>query len=127
LSNIAAQAAIKLSPGINGSALEFLRSEKSDLVRIAIKSLETEDRTKVKEILEPFLRQENRFLHSYALLYFLKYSSHEELEDLLDRYLQGRYYYHVVCLIDRILYAHSPYREMYLSKFEDELNQYFKF
>ena len=127
LSNLAAQAAIKLSSGINGAALELLRSEKSNLVRIAIKSFETEDRTKVREILEPFLRKENRLLHSYALLYFLKYSSHEELEDLLDRYLQERYYYHVVCLIDRILYAHFPYREMYLNKFEDELNQYFKF
>ena len=127
LSNLAAKAAIKLSSGINGAALELLRSEKPNLVRIAIKSFETEDRSKVREILEPFLRKENRLLHSYALLYFLKHSSHEELEDLLDRYLQERYYYHVVCLIDRILYAHSPYREMYLNKFEDELNQYFKF
>lgn len=125
LSNLAAKAAVNLAPGVNGAASVLLNSEKPNLVKIAIESFVNLDKSEVFEVLEPLLEKENKYLHSYALLYFLKHSSQEELEDLLVRYLQkNKYYYHVVCLIDRVLYAPSPYREMYLSRFEAESRQY---
>ena len=126
LLTLAAKAAIKLSPGVNGAASVFLASKKSDLVKIAVQSLENEDKQEVFKILEPLLEEENRNIHSYSLFYFLKKSSQQELEELLERYTQKpRFYYHVICQIDRILYAPSPYKKMYLRKFEDEINYQF--
>lgn len=121
ISRLAAKAAIKLSPGVKGVASSLLSTERPDLAFIAVDSFNSQDKSEAFELLEPMLAQDNSAFRSCALLYFLKFSSAEELEGLLNRYMQNRYYYSVVCMIDRILYSPSPYKEMYLNEFESEI------
>ncbi|MBE9108823.1 DUF4062 domain-containing protein [Nodosilinea sp. LEGE 07298] len=125
LSDLAAKVAVKLSPGIDGAAFDLINSESSNLIRIAMQSFEDRngDEGEVFRALEPFLKKGNFYMHDQILKYFFKKFSFQELEEFLAKYLlEGQYYYHIVCWLDRILYAPPRYKQMYLQKLTHKLN-----
>jgi hypothetical protein len=74
------------------------------------------------ESVEPMLTEESDVVRRKALAFIVVKSSHDENEGVLARYLaQPRYYYDVVCWLDRILYAPDQLRQTYCAKLEREL------
>jgi hypothetical protein len=119
LQKTAASAALKLNPGVDGVARTLLECNNSTLAELAIKSLLSENSEEAKQLLEPFLSKDVNF-RIKVVAYFAKCCTKGELEQLLLRYLKGSYYYfHVVCWLDRLLYAPSPIREGFVRELQE--------
>ena len=122
LETLAANAALKLAPGISGAAKELLQTDDSELVGLVIKSFCHEEKAEVFSVLEPLLGSKNTGIRSKVLVYFIKMCSKEELEQLLLRYLQrSSYFYDVVCWLDRILYAPPLLKDAFVHQMEGEI------
>lgn len=109
----AADAALSLSPSVEGAAGVFLQNKDHDLVQRALKALWTEEVGVVLPHVEPLLR-ENSWTRHAALFYVARKCTSEQLEQLLVRYREDRYFYDVVCCIDQVLYAPPPLAQFYL-------------
>jgi hypothetical protein len=71
----------------------------------------------VKTLFEGFLLDENEKKRQMAVSVLSKTCTAEELVRVLERYLEGgRYFYNVVCWLDRLLYAPEPMKRLYLSE-----------
>jgi len=117
LKKAAFKAAIKLSPGINGAAGTVLESEDPTFVEMAIRAIWNEDKEVVAPLLEPLLYDENAEIRTTILRYIIEKYSKEEMVQLLQKYAgETRYYYNVVCWIDRTLYAPHGISEMFIRK-----------
>jgi HEAT repeat protein len=118
----AARAAIKLSPGINGAVRAVLATNTPDLVRVAVKSVLDEDKASVAELLKPLLYSNNDNVRLKILSFFIIRYTESELESLLIEYTEpSRYFYNVVCYLDKVLYAPSPLQTLARRDMELEL------
>lgn len=123
LKEIAAKAALKLSPGVGGASVALLETEDPILVGLTVKSIWDEEFLDVAGVLEPLLTSKNDSTRIKVLAYFVKKYSEEELNSLLSVYLEGsKYYYNVVCWLDRVLYAPPPLKEMFVRELEAKLD-----
>lgn len=118
LRELAARAALKLEDGQREATKAFLASNDTALISIAIRSFLTRDAGSGATFLDPLLTSSSGAVRLRALAYFAKTQSEPQLEQLLQSYLaKSSYYYHVVCWLDRFLYAPSLLR----AKFRDLL------
>jgi hypothetical protein len=116
--NLAANAALKLKPGLGGVPTTFLLTNDYDLIKLALKSLRNEPITKTKKVVETLLKNDHEYIRSQAILYLIDMLPKEELVDTLTSYPNNIYYYNVVCWLDRMLYANSPLKEVYRKRLE---------
>ena len=73
--------------------------------------------------MEPLSSSESDDLRVMASGYFVSRLSGNQVEELLDEYLaKPTYYYNVVCLIDRVLYAPQLMRREFTRKLGGGLN-----
>jgi hypothetical protein len=122
LETLAANAALKLAPGISGAAKELLQTDDSELVGLVIKSFWAEEKAEVFSVLEPLLGSKNTGIRSRVLVYFVKMCSNEEHEQLLLKYIQrSSYFYDVVCWLDRILYAPPLLKDAFVHQMEGKI------
>lgn len=123
---LAAQAALKLSPGVGGAAPALLAGENITLAQIAVNALLDEDKARAGELLKPFLYNKNDGVRIKVLAFFVKRCSVEELEALLAEYPAYSNtqfcYYNVVCHLDHVLYAPQPLKDLCRRDIESELD-----
>ena len=122
ISELAANSALKLDPGISGVVSSFLLSNNIYLIKLALKYLRTEPIEKTKSIAETLLHNDNDFIRRQAVFFLINKVPKKELEELLKSYPKTHYYYNVVCWLDRFLYAPSPFKEVFIKKMENELD-----
>jgi hypothetical protein len=74
--------------------------------------------------LEPFLYNDREKIRLKVVAYLSERGSHHELEELLRKYtMPPRYFFDVVCWLDRILYAPTRLREAYRTQLSREILQ----
>jgi hypothetical protein len=118
---LAVKVALQLSPGIDGAAKQLLQETEGESFRLAVESLASAPGGEVKQVLTPYLEAEDNSKRLHALRFFVRNCRPDELNNLLAVYMgQGRYYYNVVCWLDRILFAPAPVKEAYLRDLEKE-------
>jgi hypothetical protein len=119
LQELAAKMAMTAASGATETARALLQTGDDILISITVGYLlNVEDVSATAIFLEPFLVGEQDTVRLRVFAYFVKKYSVEELEQLLERYLQRysngeNYYYDVVCWLDRILYAPTLLKETY--------------
>ena len=68
---------------------------------------------------QDLLRDSDRMVRVKAASFLIARLPREQLEEVLDTYLQGyHHYYNVVCWMDRALYAPAPFRDLYIARLE---------
>jgi hypothetical protein len=116
---LAARTALRLSPGSEGVAKQFAGMKDSTLFRLALESLRTESSASRRSFVEPFLSDAENFKRMGAIRFLAKTCTPEELLGILSTYItQARYYYNVVCWLDRVLFSPAPLREAYVGELE---------
>lgn len=102
----AARAALHLSEDSRATALGMLGIDDDEVVRQALEALRgsTFDREQV-EAIWGLLRDEHPSIREAATEYLIAELPRKQLRGLSDPYSRGQYYYNVVTLIDRALYA----------------------
>jgi len=118
LKELAANAALKLKPGVSGTLSSFILIGDGYLIKLGLNSLRNEPIEKTRGIVEILLQSNNDFIRSQAVSYLIDMLSKEELETLLVNYQKDNYYYNVVCWLDRILYAPSPLKDIFKKELE---------
>ncbi len=102
----AAQAAMRLDPGISETWKSLVLSDNHTLVEAALETLCEAEVTEALEVVEPLLNSENTAIRDMAAKLCCQHGSVEYLTSLLERYLKlPTYYYNVVCAIDFALFA----------------------
>jgi hypothetical protein len=113
LKELAANAALLLNPGISGTSASFLKIGDEHLINLALKSLKNEPIEKTRSIVENLLQNSNDSIRKHAIFYLIDKLSKDELEKILMNYPKNYYYYNVMCLLDRMLYAPSPLNSIF--------------
>ena len=117
LKDLAANATLMISPGLNGAARLLISTNDATLIKFALKSICNQDIEQLKGIVEPMLKNQNENIRSIALHYLINKYSNDELQSLLDRYIdQTDYYYNVVFWLDRVIYAKPPLRDVFIKQ-----------
>jgi hypothetical protein len=105
-----------LSPTIVAAANDLLASPtKTKVWCIVSQALKTSD-TAIWKVLEKLLFNEDEDIRRMACYFAVKTQTKKQLTALLNKYLtQGWYYYNVVVIIDRALYAPKDLAALFLS------------
>jgi hypothetical protein len=102
----AAGAALELSQDRRETALALLETDDAEVVRLALAALEGSPFDKeLVETIWPLLRNEHPSIRNAATEHLIAELPKKQLRVLPDAYSQGQYYYNVVTLVDRALYA----------------------
>jgi HEAT repeat protein len=121
----AARTALKLSQAGEtvSTTRELLETGKATLISVTIEFLLNYNRgLEISEFLRAYLDSQDDSIRQKVLYYFAKNYSESELEQLLEIYRSRPvYYYSVVCWLDRIIYAHSSLKNMFLRELEANL------
>lgn len=124
ISTEAGETALSLAPGEGGAAAHLLKSQKPQLLRLAITSLGDHGATKVWEQIKGRLYDEDEEVRMIVCAYAVKTLSIAQLEKLLDSYLsKDRYFYNVVFWLDRVLYAKLPLRRYFVKSVKQLLTK----
>jgi hypothetical protein len=109
----AIQGALTLAPGPEGAAKTFLESDDPAFVAPALRALTGHAASEVVPFVEPLLRSKRDDVRVLAVALLAEKLSRDDLESLIVKYRQGSYYYNVGCWLDRVLYAPTPFREVF--------------
>jgi hypothetical protein len=102
----AASAAVSLAPGACGAAAKLLLSQPLPLQKAGLRALLHAEPADAKPLVRPLLSSDSLALRDAATAFMIRVCSREELMQLQAEYTAGpAYYYSVVCLLDRALYA----------------------
>jgi hypothetical protein len=112
---VAAEAALKLSPGPQGAAVALLDTTSSILVSAALKALDRVEFSAVRELVEGLLNHSDDVVRVKAVSYLVERLSAPQLKEILDDSMEPPYYYNVICWLDRVLHAPNPLGEWYRS------------
>lgn len=124
ISEEAAYAAIKLSPGPTGAVKKLAMSKNEWLVKIAAKEAAACSDIKIWDIFEPRLLDPNQNIRRYTCALALQILDRTKLTKLLKRYLtRERYYYNIVFIIDRALYARPPLKQIFIHEVTNSLSE----
>ena len=111
------------------TALDMLENEAQ--INVINNLVETNDRNLINQAIEyakqadldicdtadKLLTNDDLLIRREALSYLFEKKNLEELKDLLSRYLDNsKYYYNVVCWLDRIIYGQDEVKEAFLEK-----------
>jgi hypothetical protein len=115
----ASMAFLRLSPNPISAASELLSvPTKIKVWAIVMQALEAEDQA-VWTILEPLLANEDDDIRRISCYFALKTKSKKQISELLEAYLKRKtYYYSVVVILDRHLYAPQSIADLHI---EEEL------
>lgn len=121
----AAATALKLTPGVNGVATDFLKTEDPVLVALTLTSIGLLPEEEALKTVEFLLSSEKAETRLKAVAYCAGSCSPALLKQFLEKYLQrDSYYYNVVCWFDRILYAPLPkLKQFYMSRLAEKLGR----
>jgi HEAT repeat protein len=113
---VAAEAALKLSPGPQGAAVSMLDTASPILISVALKALEDVEWSAVRDVIRGLLHHSDELVRVKAISYLVERLSAAELQKILDDSLElPHYYYNVICWLDRVLHAPSPLKNLYRS------------
>jgi Domain of unknown function (DUF4062) len=119
----ALQTAISLLSEPEEIAFYALKSDDIQVSRIALLTLTQHTFDKISILITPLLKSENGSLRLTALACLAKIATKADLELILNIYTkEGRYYYDVVCWLDRLLYSPEPLRSAYQKHLEGNLH-----
>lgn len=113
LPELAARGAVRVS-GFNPDVIKNLLETRDEvLVSVVISELISyDDKDAAGALVESFLNDESASVRNKIVAFFISRFTHEQLEQLLTRYISaGMYYYDVVCRLDGVLYAPSVIAE----------------
>jgi HEAT repeat protein len=112
----AAGAAIRIASDPTAVINNLLDSDSTLVVRVAIKAIETKNLSVVQPKLYELLRHEVDDVRALTVAAFHRLIDNAALESLLTSYTNsgGRYYYNVVCWLDRLLYSPAPIRQWFI-------------
>jgi HEAT repeat protein len=118
---LAAKAALRIAPGIDGASRAFLASGSVHLVVLALQAMKDIPPADVLPLILPLLENEDATIRIKVLSFFVDREEEESLRSLLDDYLKSSYYYYnVVAWLDRVLYAPTPLRLTYRRQLIEE-------
>lgn len=113
----AAGASLKLSTNPLTVATGLLLSENAELARVGYDWMLAQESSDVMDLFKTMLVDKDEGNRLRALHYISARLQGAELEKVLNEYIQrDTYYYNVVVWLDRLLYAPSPLREMFVSE-----------
>jgi hypothetical protein len=119
----AAETALLLSPGEEGVASYFIKSAKPLLVKAAIRSILPCDPERVWMRIKDRLLDSDDDVRKLVCAFAIKKFSAKKLERILDNYLsKDSYYYNVVYMLDRALYAKPPLRKIFTDDMASHLD-----
>jgi HEAT repeat protein len=119
----AAAGALKLSTNPLEAARALMVSNNPEVVRVAFGWMFAQQSEDVRKTFDELLHGSNDKNRVRALYYLSKRLQPEELEELLKDYIgKETYYYNVVTWLDRILYAPSPLKNMFIRDLQEEAN-----
>lgn len=117
LGRVAAKGALRLFPGPDGIVRELLKSNDETIVNLALESLTKYKPSELDALFRPLLYDERSGTRLAVLAYFVEVESKRNLVRLLKTYIadapNGRYYYNVVCWLDRCIYAPGRIQKAY--------------
>lgn len=111
---LAAEGALKLSPGPEGILPKMLASDDEQMVGAAADALFRLAGPDSVRLAKPLLNYKNHKTRRKALAVIARGSDKPTLEELLDEYVQRpSYYYNVVTWLDRYLFAPGRYGDVF--------------
>ena len=120
----ASHAYLKLSSNPISAAKDILSDPSEQKVWAVIAEAVQNEDDGVWPVLEPLLRHENDDIRRMVCYFAARKLKRRALQKLLDEYMNpGHYYYNVVVLLDRALYAPASFREQFL---REELDHFKK-
>lgn len=103
-------------------ARQLLETGNSTLVSVTVEFLLNHREEEISGFLRDYLDSRDENIREKVLVYYAKNYSKDKLDEALVTYqARPRYYYNVVCWLDRIVYAPSPLKEMFLRDLESKL------
>jgi gas vesicle protein len=106
--------ALALSPETKELAYQLLQDDSPDIFELGINSLTEVGDAERKSILEKVLFDNDALKRKRAVALLAETCTREELQQLLEKYIErNRYFYNVVCWLDRHLFAAEPLRQIY--------------
>lgn len=118
----AAEVALKLSPTPMEVARELVNAASPVAITTGFRWLLDQPIEQTKQFFVDLLGEPKDANRVRALFCLSSKLSHDELEQVLEEYVaRETYFYNVVCWLDRILYASTPLRELFLRELEQVL------
>ncbi|MGD0946860.1 MAG: hypothetical protein ABSA52_05465 [Candidatus Binatia bacterium] len=118
----AIRGALSLAPGPEGAAKAFLESDDPAFVAPALRALTEHSVSEVVPFVEPMLGSKRDDIRVLAVAFLAEKLSRGDLESLMVTYREGLYYYYNVgCWLDRVLYAPSPFCEVFRKRLASKL------
>jgi HEAT repeat protein len=104
----ATRALIQTYPDLAGAAADLCEKPSEINVWVLIATALQRGGKQIWSVVEPLLRSESEDIRRIACFYATRVLSATQLRLLLERYQDQHYYYNVVVLLDRALYATMP-------------------
>jgi hypothetical protein len=114
MKHLAAKVALKLSPGIDGVLSKMLFIDDRELSTIATEELSKIQSPQSADLAKQLIFSEDENLRLKGLALLVQLVEKNNLEEILNEYLNQRtYYYNVVTWLDRYLFAPGRYGEFF--------------
>ncbi len=125
IESAAARAYLALSPNSTVAAKDLLSEPSAQKVWIVVAVGLTSKDAKVWPVLEPLLGDENEDIRRMVSYYAVRTLTRKQLQKLLNNYFnRGRYFYNVVVLFDRALYAPAVFQAKFLEEERDHFKKW---
>ena len=116
LRQLAARAALRVSAEPVEVAYQLIENSDSEVRKIAFEWLSNQESPETMAFFLGLLRDKNDTNRLRAVRYYARRSKRDELQQLLESYITAEtYFYDVVALLDRLVYAPKPLDEMFRS------------
>ncbi len=113
--------ALRLSPKPFEVARELIRSTSPKLTKAGYAWLYDQHSQEASDFFNALLGSEDGEERIRSVYYLLKTRTDEELENVLETYLQReKYYYNVVAWLDRLLHSPNPLKDFFARKLAEE-------
>jgi hypothetical protein len=99
----------------------YWKTANPTLVSVTVEFLLTHKEEEISGFFRDYLDSQDENIREKVLVYYAKNYSKDELKEALAIYTaRPVYFYNVVCWLDRIVYAVSPLKEMFLRELESK-------
>jgi len=127
VSQSAARAALKLSGRSVGMLNTLLDSDIPVVVDVALSSLKPEDLDQFMKRIKALLSHKSDNVRERAVACLSRLAGDKMLREILEEYYSNEsYYYNVVCLLDRLLYAPQSLRGKYIETLQEPFDNWYQ-
>lgn len=121
---LAIKAALNISRYSIDLLSQYVVSNDKEISKLAAKVLDSMKTPDVIGLTRKMIESENDDVRINGLAILIKRSVDAELEEYIDSYIsQDRYYYNIVGMLDRCLFAPGRYKSMYRKRLFDKLSE----